>query len=207
MAIVVPAGAVPCITGWVSSVAEPLVRGPWTSPVLSVTVVMDGGGGAVVSTVKVNPPDAVLTLPALSIAAAVRVCCPFGITMVGVNVQAPPSLTTAVPICEPSRRMLMVVPGSPVPLSVGRLSLVVSLILSAPVRPGTSSISWVMTGAAGARLLTVILQLFDVSLRLSASSTATAVKTCPPSGKCTTGVNDQLPLESTLAVPIWVSPL
>ncbi|MNN46896.1 hypothetical protein D3C81_1612960 [compost metagenome] len=98
--------------------------------------------------------------------------------------------------------MLMVAPGSPVPLSVGRESLVISPVSSGPVLPGTSSTTEVITGAAGSTLSTVMLQLFEVPLAFPASSMAVAVRTWPPSRRWTEGVNSQLPLWGITRVPI-----
>src|SRR6476646_8962277 len=62
------------------------------------TVVM-AAVGAVVSITKWNPEDAVLTLPAASVAVAVIVYVPFARAELGVNVQAPTKLATTVPSC------------------------------------------------------------------------------------------------------------
>ena len=61
---------------FVSSVRPPLVRPPVMLPTLSVTDVIDGAPGAVVSTVVVKLPDAALALPAMSITFAVSVYVP-----------------------------------------------------------------------------------------------------------------------------------
>ena len=188
--MVVPSGAVPCNCGSVSSVVSPLLSGSCTGPTLSETVSMVAAGGGVVSTVRVKPADGALALPAASLATTVNVCCPFTNGVAGVKVHAPPLLTTAVPISCPSRRIVTVEPGSPVPFSVGSVSLVVSLVSSAPVRPGTSSMTCVMAGAPGAAVSTVMLQVFDVPLRLLLASTAVAVSTCPPSGSAVCSVMD-----------------
>ncbi|MNR43976.1 hypothetical protein D3C85_1626570 [compost metagenome] len=50
-----------------------------------------------------------------------------------------------------------------------------------------------MTGAAGTTLSTVMLQLFEVPLAFPAASMAVAVRTCPPSRRCTDGVYSQMP--------------
>ena len=186
--MMVPAGALPCSCGRVSSVVSPLLSGPCTSPTLSVTVAMVAAGGGVISTVKVKPPEGELLLPAASVATTVKVCEPLLIGVAGVKLHAPLLSATAVPMLLPSRRMVTVAPGSAVPLSVGVGSLVVSPTSSAPVRPSTLSTTCVMTGVPGATLSTVILQVFDVPLTLPAASMAFALSTWPPSCRCTLGV-------------------
>jgi len=124
---------VPCNSGRVSSVGVPLVTGPVTSPVLSVTVPIVGVPAGVVSMFRVKPPVGSLALPAGSIATAVSAWLPSGIAVGGWKLQLPFASTVAVPICAPSMRMLMVLPGSPVPLMTGRLSFVGWLLVSGPV--------------------------------------------------------------------------
>ncbi|MNI74580.1 hypothetical protein D3C81_1880650 [compost metagenome] len=81
--------------------------------------------GDTVSTVNVTPLEAGLVLPALSVAVAVSVCGPLLRASVGVKLQVPPAPTVVVPMGKPSLRIVIVAPISPVPLSAGRVSLVV----------------------------------------------------------------------------------
>ena len=181
---------------------SPLLSGPLTSPASSVTVASVATGGGVVSTVKVNPPDIGLVLPATSVAIAVRVCVPSPTGVVGVKVHAPLLPTTAVPISTPSRRMVIVEPGSPVPLSVGVASLVVSLAPTGPVPTGTLSTSWVMAGASGAVPSMVMVQAFETLPLLDV-----AVSTWAPSASGVDGVKVHWPDDGTTTVPRTSTPL
>ena len=102
----------------------------------------------------------------------------------------------------PSRRMVTVEPGSAVPLSVGVVSLVLSPELSAPRRSGTSSSTCVMTGAAGATLSTVRVQVLETGPGLPAASVATAVRAWGPSPIGEEGVKLHTPRPLATVVPI-----
>ncbi|MNC57909.1 hypothetical protein D3C75_1076000 [compost metagenome] len=56
-----------------------------------------GVAGGVMSTVRLYSPEAGLTLPAVSVAMAVKVWMPSASTTVGVKLQAPVALAVTVP--------------------------------------------------------------------------------------------------------------
>ncbi|MNE51500.1 hypothetical protein D3C80_1461320 [compost metagenome] len=147
--------AVPFSVGVVSSVVLPLVTGVRTLPTLSVALIMAGAEGAKVSTVSSNVLVVVLVLPATSVVLRVMVCVPSLSGAVGVNVQFPWALTMAVPNGCPSFSRVMVAPTSPVPLKVGRLSLVLSPLVISPITGPTSSSTVSTIGAAGGVVSTV----------------------------------------------------
>ena len=84
-----------------------------------------------------------LALPAGSVAVAVSVCGPLAIGKAGVQLQVPPTLTTAVHSVMPLSRTVTVVSGSAVPPITGLV-----LLMLVPL------IGDVTVGAAGARLST-----------------------------------------------------
>ncbi|TYZ39106.1 hypothetical protein C2U34_26240, partial [Ralstonia solanacearum] len=84
MLMVLLASAMPASAGVASLVLPPEVSAPVTGATLSVTLLMTGVAGAAVSTVRVNAEVAVLTLPAASVAVAVRLWLPSASAVVGV---------------------------------------------------------------------------------------------------------------------------
>ncbi|MNZ33220.1 hypothetical protein D3C78_505630 [compost metagenome] len=163
--------AVPFSVGVVSSVVFPSVTGISTLPTLSVALIMTGAEGAKVSTVTSNEL-VLLVLPAASVALTVMVCVPSVSGAVGVNVQFPWALTTAVPNGCPSFSRVMVAPISPVPLKVGRLSLVVSPLLISPITGPTSSSTVSTVGVAGGVVSTVNEKTGEFADTLPAASLA-----------------------------------
>ncbi|NKF67621.1 hypothetical protein GO296_04903 [Ralstonia solanacearum] len=84
MLTVLLASAVPVSVGVASLVLPPEVSTPVTGATSSVTLATTGVAGAAVSTVSVNAEVAVLTLPAASVAVAVRLWLPSARAVVGV---------------------------------------------------------------------------------------------------------------------------
>ncbi|NKF62614.1 hypothetical protein GO297_04819 [Ralstonia solanacearum] len=84
MLTVLLASAVPVSVGVASLVLPPEVSTPVTAATSSVTLATTGVAGAAVSTVSVNAEVAVLTLPAASVAVAVRLWLPSARAVVGV---------------------------------------------------------------------------------------------------------------------------
>ncbi len=82
--MVLLASAVPVSVGAASLVLPPDVMVPVTGATASVTALMTGVAGAAVSTVRVNAEVAELTLPAASVAVAVRLWLPSVSAAVGV---------------------------------------------------------------------------------------------------------------------------
>lgn len=115
--MVSPAVPLPLNTGCVASVTSLSASSPMLLPVLSVRVTT-GIAGGVVSTVMVMDADGVLVWFVASVAVTVKVWSPSPNTGV-VSVQLPSLSTVAVPASGvfPSR-MVMIAPGSPVPLKV-----------------------------------------------------------------------------------------
>ena len=94
----------------------------------------------------VSPADALLTLPAASVALAVRVCAPGNRALLVMD-QLPLPLAVAVPSnVEPSvSYSLTVLPASAVPVKVGVVSLVMLSVLDTPL-----SLAETKSGALGA---------------------------------------------------------
>ncbi|NKA06560.1 hypothetical protein GO279_04780 [Ralstonia solanacearum] len=84
MLTVLLASAVPVSVGVASLVLPPEVSTPVTGATSSVTLATTGVAGAAVSTVSVNAEVAVLTLPAASVAVAVKLWLPSARAVVGV---------------------------------------------------------------------------------------------------------------------------
>ncbi|TYZ39022.1 hypothetical protein C2U34_26575, partial [Ralstonia solanacearum] len=74
----------PVSVGVASLVLPPEVSTPVTAATSSVTLATTGVAGAAVSTVSVNAEVAVLTLPAASVAVAVKLWLPSARAVVGV---------------------------------------------------------------------------------------------------------------------------
>ncbi|TYZ39251.1 hypothetical protein C2U35_26160, partial [Ralstonia solanacearum] len=114
----------PVSVGVASLVLPPAVMAPVTGETVSVTVVMTGAAGAAVSTVRANAKLVALTLPAVSVAVAVRLWLPSVRAVVGVKVQLPEASAVVVPSNVVPSKMLMVLLASAVPVSTGMASLV-----------------------------------------------------------------------------------
>ena len=133
---------------------------------------MTGADGTPVSTVRLNGVVVLPVLPATSVALNVMTCGPSGRSVPGVKVQLPWALTTAVPISLPSTITCTVEPTSPVPLKVGRASLVLLPDVSVPVVGATSSITLVTTGTPGPAVSTVKAKTDEFAEELPAASVA-----------------------------------
>jgi hypothetical protein len=96
-----------------------------------------------------------------------------------------------------------VLPAGAVPMKVGVVSLVRLSVLDAPVSEAATRSG---TDGATTELLTIVIESGDVAaLVLPAASVAVAVMACVPWARAEL-VTVQLPLESAVAVPIWVEP-
>ncbi|PNQ35691.1 hypothetical protein CVT22_22680, partial [Ralstonia solanacearum] len=171
----------------------------------SVTVLTIGAAGAAVSTVRANTELAVLTLPAASVAVAVRLWLP-SVRAVGVKVQLPEASAVVVPSSVVPSKTLMVLLASAVPVSVGVASLVLPPAVMVPVTGATSSVTVLMTGVAGAAVSTVNVNAELAVLTLPAVSVAVAVRPWLPSVSAVLGVKVQLPEASAVVVPSSVVP-
>ncbi|MNP14253.1 hypothetical protein D3C76_1065660 [compost metagenome] len=140
-------------------------------------------------------------MPATSVVLMVMVCGPSASAAVGVKVQFPCELTTAVPNGCPSLSRVIVAPISPVPLKVGRLSLVLPPSLIFPVTGPTSSCTEVSAGAAGAVVSTVKEKTGEFAETLPAASVALILMLYTPSARPVDGIKVQVP-PTTTAVPI-----
>ncbi|OLO06822.1 hypothetical protein BTW08_15425 [Salinicola sp. MH3R3-1] len=127
-----------------------------------------GAIGSRVSTLSVKLGLAGETLPAASVAVAVKMTSPSGRAS-GVNVQSPLSSASAVPIWVPSARIATVALASAVPVSVGVASLVLSPSPSVPVG-STSSVALAIVGATGSVTSMVTGSRLPTSLVLPAAS-------------------------------------
>ena len=195
--MVSPGVPVPVRVGVVSAVLP--------SPTMPVSLLLAraaaGAPGAVVSMVM-GSAVGWLTLPARSVAVTLRAFRPLGSAVVGVALQLPSPSTTAVAMTLPlASLMVMVASGSPVPLRVGVLSLVV-LSPRVPVSLLGSSTA---AGAAGA-VVSIVTLTVPGALVLPAGSVAVICSALVPCGKAV-DVMAQLPAASTTAVPSTVVPL
>ncbi|OOB85030.1 hypothetical protein BZY71_21580 [Leclercia adecarboxylata] len=91
----------PVSSGRASLVSWPLTSGPVLPATSSLTLTSTGVAGGVISTVRTYSPESGLTLPAVSVAMAVKRCSPSASTVVGVKLQMPLALASTVP----SRRL------------------------------------------------------------------------------------------------------
>ena len=178
MVIVEFASAVPVKVGVLSLVGAPEMTGAGV-PTLSVTLLITGAVVSV-STFTEKPAEGALTLPAASVEVTVIGCKPWPKSVVGVKVHVPPVPTTAVPIDVPLSRIVIVDPISPLPVIVGRGSLVACPLATLPVIGATSSVTVVMVGCVGRTVSTVITKFGDLPLTRTPSSWLTA-KVCGPS--------------------------
>ncbi|NKF87755.1 hypothetical protein GO286_05223 [Ralstonia solanacearum] len=135
-----------------------------------------GAAGAAVSTVRGNAELAALTLPAASVAVAVRLWPPSVNAVVGVKVQLPEASAVVVPSSVVPSKMLMVRLASAVPVSTGMASLVLPPAVMSPVTGATLSVTVLITGVAGVAVSTVRVNAELAALTLPAASVAVAVK-------------------------------
>ena len=99
----------------------------------------------------VSPADALLTLPAASVALAVRVCAPGNRALLVMDQLPLPSAVAVPSNVEPSvSYRLTVLPASAVPVKVGVVLLVMSSLLDTPVSLAAARSG--AEGAAGARV-------------------------------------------------------
>ena len=206
MRTVLFASAVPLSAGRASSVRCPLVNGPVMLPISSITALITGVAGALVSTVSVNGVERALVLPTPSVALTRRLCEPATSAVSGVKVQLPVSPTCALPIAVPLSKIVTVEPISPMPESVGRVSLVLCPLAICPVTGAVSSVTSVIAGICGITVSTTRLKAADGWLMLPSPSVAVTVNTCPPVLSAASGVKLQTPLASAVTEPISVSP-
>ncbi|NKA72185.1 hypothetical protein GO284_01111 [Ralstonia solanacearum] len=188
MLMVVSASAVPASVGVASLVLPPEVSVPVTGETSSVTLTRTGASGTETSTVSVKAEVAVLTLPAASVAVAVRLWLPSASAVVGVKDQLPEASAVVVPSSVVPSRMLMVLLASAVPASVGVGSFVLPPEVSVPVTGATASVTALMTGVAGAAVSTVRVNAEVAALTLPAASVAVAVRLWLPSVSAVVGV-------------------
>ena len=137
-----------------------------------------------------------LTLPATSVATALRLWVPSLRAAPSVRVHSPALLATAVPSTVVPERRLTVAPASAVPVKVGWLLDVRLSLLLSPV----SGLKLLMRGAYGALLSTVRLRLLPVALVLPATSSSWAVRVVLPAGSACAGLRFTLPAVTMSAV-------
>ncbi|NKA91354.1 hypothetical protein GO305_04983 [Ralstonia solanacearum] len=178
MLMVLLGSAVPASVGVASLVLPPEVSAPVTGATSSVTLATTGVAGAAVSTVRANAELAVLTLPAVSVAVAVRLWLPSVRAVVGVKVQLPEASAVVVPSSVVPSKTLTVLLASAVPVSVGVASLVLLPAVMAPVTGATSSVTVLMTGAASVVPVGATVTV-AAGLTLPAGSVAVALTTVP----------------------------
>ncbi len=201
--MVSPAPPVPLISGLVSSVTPlSLATLPLIAPWSSITLMIEGAAGAPAETsVKLRAGVSALALPTGSTSLKVMACSPLVRGVAGVKLQLPWLSTSALPSSTPLSNTWMVLPATPVPLKVGKLSSVAALLATSPLTAPTSSTTLLSAGAAGGVTSTVKLKGALGAEVLPAASVLVAVKLCVPSVSGLAGVIAQLPLASTTAVP------
>jgi len=186
----------------VPSVVAPLIRvtvAPGSPVPLTAPMPLVGAMAGVVTAVSMVTGTAVgaLVLPAASVAVTARLFTPCGKAVVGVALQVPSAATVAVAMTAPLASLtVMVALGSPVPLKVG----VVSLVLLSPCVPLSLVEASAATGAAGA-VVSMVTGTTVSALTLPCGSVAVTLKFCKPSGKAAVGVMAHVPLAATTAVP------
>ena len=181
---VLPGSPVPLTVGVVSLKMLP-----------AVGAMMAGAMGAVESIVT-GTLVAGLVLPAGSVAVVLSVCGPSDNAVVGVQLQLPLALATAVQSTGPlgPSRTVTVLPGSAEPVRVGVVSLI-----------GLPAVGELTVGAAGATVSTVNGRVVG-GLVLPAGSVAVTANACAPSVRGVVAVQTQLPLASAMAVQIGTPP-
>ena len=191
---VLPAAAVPVKREWLA-----LVMPSPAVPLSGENEATVGAPGATVSTVTFSAAEAVLMLPAASIALLVKAWLPSASVAVA-KVQAPLPLAVAVPIWVAPSNTSTVLPAAAVPARVMWLALV----MPSPAVP-LSGENEATVGAPGATVSTVTFSAAEAALMLPAASIALAVKAWLPSASVAVA-KLQAPLPLAVAVPIWVAP-
>ena len=181
-------------------VKRSVVDAPESDP--SASAGAAGNPGAVVSIVMVNGADIDDTLPAVSVAFAVREWAP--VDRLGlVSVQFPNASAVVVPSKAAPSYTATVALASAVPASTGVTLLVMLSDDELPV-----SLVEVRSGALGAMgeaVSTVMLSVEDEPDVLPARSVAVTVIECGPA--VSVGVSVQLPDASAVTVPMSVAPV
>ena len=126
--IAAPASAVPLRV----SVLPAVMPSPPT-PVSEAKPVMTGAAGAAVSTVTTRAGEAALTLPAASVAVALKLCAPSARAAVA-KLQAPAPFAVTVPSDVAPSKISICAPASAVPVSTS----VVSDVMPSPPAPVSS---------------------------------------------------------------------
>jgi len=160
--------------------------------------------GEVVSIVTDRLLEALLTLPAVSLALAVRVCAPSLKVELVIDHLPEPSAVVAPSTVLPSVSYKVTVAlASEVPLKIGVVVLVRSSLLLVPL--SSALLKSGVPGALGAVVSIVISKLLEALLTLPAVSVTLAVSVCAPSLKVVLVIL-QLPLPSAVVVPSTVLP-
>ncbi|OXC75441.1 hypothetical protein BSU04_26885 [Caballeronia sordidicola] len=199
-----PGTPLPAITGSLSSVVPCAGTGPWIGPTLSVTPLIVGAAGTLVSTLNGQSPDGKLTLPVAGFACvAVMSCAPSASGMAGLNDQSPDGVTVVDPISTPLSITCTTSPATPLPLITGSLSSVEPFFATGPVTAPTASSTCVIVGAAGAVVSTLNGKSAEGRLVAPpAGFVCVAVMSCAPSASGMVGLNDQSPDGVTVVEPI-----
>ena len=136
------------------------------------------------------------------VATAVKVWVPLPKGALGVTLQRPAASTVALPTSTPLALSTTVLPGTPVPLTVGVVSLVLCPFCSRPVRSAWLSLTPVMLGTVGASPRSSNTRSGPGPPTLPASSTGAARMMCAPSASGASGVKLHARVcASTVAVP------
>ena len=171
-----PASAVPATTGVVMRVTRSLLEAP-----LSLAAAKTGAAGAmgaVVSMVIANASEAVLVLPATSVAVTVIACSPLASALL-VIFHMPPVATVEPSTVVPSvSYSVMRLPGSAEPMKVGVFTRVIPSELEAPLSLPDASNG--IPGLTGAIVSIMIASAPEASLVLPAASVALTVRLCAP---------------------------
>jgi len=164
-----------------------LVRPPGAGEVIA------GAAGAAVSITTATAPDAADTLPAASVAFAVRTWAPSVRADVG-QLNAPPADAVVVQTRVAPSYTRTVEPDSAVPVTVG-----VAVVREPP------AVGAEITGAAGAVVSTVKVVL-DAAETLPAASAWVTDQVCEPAPRATAAEQLQAPPAATTAVQIVAAP-
>ena len=160
-----------------------------------------GAAGARVSMTS-GSVAAGLVLPAGSVAVTAKAMGPSGRAVVGVAAQLPSGCTVVVAITLPCGSLrVMVSPGVPVPVPV--MVGVLSLVMPSPRVPLSLGSDSAAAGVAGPAVSTAMLSTSGaLAVVLPAGSVAVMTSGLLPVGSGVVGVMAQVPLASTVAVPI-----
>ena len=180
--MVEPASPVPFTVGARSLVSPFWATGPVVACTSSITDRMTGVCGGVMSGAAAEVVG--LVLPAVSVASADRIS-PLILGGLSVRLKFPWLSTTTVPRVKSPSRMVTVLPASPMPLMV-------------PPSFDTTR----FPGADGGVVSTVKMIGSEAVLWFPAASVSVTVIECVPSGSGPPGVTLQVPLGSTVVVPI-----